>query len=230
MPPPWQSVRMKAILLALTSHDDLGGVLPTGFNVPEAAHAWRVFRDAGFVVDLVSVRGGRPPMFGFEGTDPPQRAFADLPELAVTPSAAQLDAVGYDAIFHVGGHGAMWDFPDDRDLARLGRDIYECGGVVAAVSHGAAALVNLTLSDGSYLVEDKELSCFTNAEEDAVSLAEVVPFLLQSALEERGAKHVGAPNFTCQVSVAERLVTGQNAASVIQTAEEVVSLLNFPEL
>jgi putative intracellular protease/amidase len=218
---------MKAILLALTSHDDLGGGRPTGFHVPEAAHSWRVFRDAGFAVDLVSVRGGRPPMDGFDGKDPTQHEFAHLPDLAATRRAADVDAVGYDGIFYVGGHGTMWDFPDDADLARLGRDIYEADGVVAAVCHGLSALVNLTLSNGSYLVEGKEVSAFTNAEEDAVHLGDVVPFRLQTALEDRGAKHVAAPNFECQVSVSERLVTGQNPASATRAAEEVVRLMTM---
>lgn len=216
---------MQAILLALTSHDDLGDARPTGFYVPEAAHAWRVFRKAGFAVDLMSVRGGRPPMDGYDRGDPVQREFVALPDLATTRPSAEVDAVGYDAIFYVGGHGAMWDFPHDRDLARLGRDIYEGGGVVAAVCHGPAALVGLTLSDGGYLVEGKEFSAFTNAEEDAVDLTDTVPFLLQTALEDRGGKHVAAPNFTCQVSVADRLVTGQNPVSTERTAEEVVRLL-----
>ena len=225
MPPTWQPVLMNAILLALTSHDDLGGVRPTGFYVPEAAHPWRVFRNAGFAVDLVSVRGGRPPMDGFDGDDPTQREFVNLPDLAATRPAAEVDSVGYDAIFYVGGHGTMWDFPHDTDLARLGRDIYEADGVVAAVCHGPSALLNLTLSNGTYLVEGKEVSAFTNAEEEAVHLTEVVPFLLQTALEERGAKHIAGPNFDCQVSVSERLVTGQNPASATRTAEEVVRLL-----
>lgn len=216
---------MNAILLALTSHDDLGGVRPTGFYVSEAAHPWRVFRNAGFEVDLMSVRGGRPPMDGFDRDDLTQREFVNLPELAMTRQAAEVDAVGYDAIFYVGGHGAMWDFPDNADLARLGRDIYEADGVVAAVCHGPAALLGLTLSDGTHLVEGKEVSAFTNAEEDAVYLTGVVPFLLQTALEDRGAKHVAAPNFECQVSVADRLVTGQNPASTTKAAEEVVRLL-----
>jgi putative intracellular protease/amidase len=216
---------MNAILLALTSHDDLGGRRPTGFYVSEAAHPWRVFRNAGIAVDLVSVRGGRPPMDGFEGDDLTQREFVQLPDLATTRPAAEVDAVGYDGIFYVGGHGTMWDFPDDAGLTRLGRDIYEAGGVVAAVCHGPSALVNLTLSDGTYLVDGKEVSAFTNAEEDAVHLTNVVPFLLQTALEDRGAKHVAAPNFECQVSVAERLVTGQNPASAKRAAEEVVRLL-----
>jgi putative intracellular protease/amidase len=134
--------------------------------------------------------------------------------------------VGYDGIFYVGGHGAMWDFPDDEGLARLGRDIYEGGGVVAAVCHGPAALVNLTLSDGTYLVEGKEIAAFTNAEEEEAGVAEVMPFLLQTALEERGAKHVAAANFTPQVSVSERLATGQNPASATALAQEVVRLMN----
>lgn len=216
---------MNAILLALTSHDDLGGLRPTGFYVSEAAHPWRVFRNAGLDVDLVSVRGGRPPMDGFDGDDLTQREFVHLPDLAVTRQAAEVDAVGYDAIFYVGGHGTMWDFPDNADLARLGRDIYEAGGVVAAVCHGPAALLGLTLSDGTYLVDGKEVSAFTNTEEDAVHLTGVVPFLLQTALENRGAKHVAAPNFECQVSVSDRLVTGQNPASATKTAQEVVRLL-----
>ncbi|MFI7676291.1 type 1 glutamine amidotransferase domain-containing protein [Actinophytocola sp. NPDC049390] len=216
---------MKAILLALTSHDDLGGLRTTGFYVPEAAHPWRVFRNAGFAVDLVSVGGGRPPLDGFDADDGTQRDFVNLPALGTTRRAAEVDAVGYDAILYVGGHGTMWDFPDDEGLARLGRDIYEAGGVVAAVCHGPSALVNLTLTDGTYLVEGKEVSAFTNTEEEAVGLAGVVPFLLQSALEERGAKHVGAPDFEPQVSVSERLVTGQNPASATKVAEEVVRLL-----
>jgi putative intracellular protease/amidase len=216
---------MNAILLAMTSHDDLGGHRPTGFYVSEAAHPWRVFRDAGLDVDLVSVRGGRPPMDGYEADDPVQREFVHIPELATTPKAADVDAVGYDAIFDVGGHGTMWDFPHNAALARLGRDIYEGDGVVGAVCHGPSALVNLTLSNGSYLVEGKEVSAFTNAEEESVGLTEVVPFLLQTALENRGAKHVAGPSFASQVSVAERLVTGQNPASAKRTAEEVVRLL-----
>jgi putative intracellular protease/amidase len=216
---------MKAILLALTSYDDLGGLRQTGFYVPEAAHPWRVFRNAGYAVDLASVNGGRPPMDGFDADDPTQRDFVNLPELGTTRSVSEVDAVGYDAILYVGGHGTMWDFPDNESLTRLGRDIYEAGGVVAAVCHGPAALVNLTLTDGTYLVDGKEVSAFTNTEEEAVGLAAVVPFLLQSALEDRGAKHVAAPNFDPQVSVSERLVTGQNPASATKVAEEVVRLL-----
>ena len=91
---------------------------------------------------------------------------------------AEVDPHRYQAIFFAGGHGAMWDLPDDRDFLRAAAAIYEGGGVVAAVCHGPAALVNLTLSDGRFLVQGKRVSAFTNAEERSIKLDRVVPFLL----------------------------------------------------
>jgi putative intracellular protease/amidase len=119
----------------------------------------------------------------------------------------------------------MWDFPDDTRLAGLARAVYESGGVVSAVCHGPSGLVNLTLSDGTHLVEGKRISAFTNEEEAAVGLSDVVPFLLQSRLEERGAKHSGAPNFEPYVVRDGRLVTGQNPASATGVAEAVLEAL-----
>ena len=136
-----------------------------------------------------------------------------------------MDPTPYRAIFFAGGHGTMWDFPRDPDLARLARSIYEAGGVVAAVCHGPAALVNLTLSDGSRLVAGKQVAAFTNDEEKAVGLAEVVPFSLADQLVKAGAEHLPAPNFTAQVVADGRLVTGQNPASARGVAERVVALL-----
>jgi len=215
--------------MVLTSHGDLGGVRPTGFYVPEAAHPWRVFRDAGWEVDLVSPKGGEPPRDGLDESDPVQREFlADAEmarQLADTRRPDQVDPRAYAAIFYVGGHGVMWDLPDDPGLARLGREIYEQGGVVAAVCHGPAGLVNLTLSDGQYLVAGKRVAAFTNAEEEAVGLTHVVPFLLQTRLEERGATHVSAPNFEPCVVVDGRLVTGQNPASAVGVAQQVVTVV-----
>lgn len=219
----------KKILIALTSHDDLGGVRKTGFYLSEAAHPWRVFRAADYQVDLVSPLGGEPPRDGVDLADPIQQAFLDDAEmsrkLAETRRPDEINAQEYAAILYAGGHGAMWDFPNNTDLAGVARDIYEAGGVVAAVCHGPAALVNITLSDGTCLVADKEVSAFTNDEESAVGLSDVVPFLLQTALEERGARHVGAANFQSHVSIADRLVTGQNPASATGVADQVVKLL-----
>ena len=166
----------KRVLLALTSHGSLGDTgKPTGYYVPEAAHPWEVFRKAGYEVSFVSVKGGRPPATGYNAEDEVQREFLEDPEvkkaLADTPTADSLNPADYAAVYFVGGHGTMWDFPDAADLAALARDIYEAGGVVAAVCHGPAGLVNLKLSDGRYLVEGKEFAAFTNEEEDAVDLS-----------------------------------------------------------
>ncbi|NIK54560.1 type 1 glutamine amidotransferase domain-containing protein [Kribbella shirazensis] len=218
---------MTRVLIALTSHSELGGTgRSTGFYVSEAAEPWAVFQKAGFEVGLVSVRGGRPPVDGLDDTDPIQQKFLASVDLDHTATAADLDAASYDAIFFAGGHGTMWDFPQDEALASLAAAIYERGGVVAAVCHGPSALVNLRLSDGSYLVDGKNVAGFTNEEEAAVELTEVVPFLLADALTARGAIHHPAPNFTTQTITDGRLVTGQNPQSARSTGEAVVAVLS----
>lgn len=148
---------MRRVLFALTSHGELGDTgRATGFYVPEAAHPYRVFRDAGFEADFVSVQGGEPPRDGVKPDDQESARFlAEVgSRLSTTPSPERVDGGDYDAIFFVGGHGTMWDFPESAALADLARTIYENGGVVAAVCHGPAALVNLRLADGSYLVDE----------------------------------------------------------------------------
>ncbi|WP_082310656.1 type 1 glutamine amidotransferase domain-containing protein [Nonomuraea sp. SBT364] len=215
----------KRVLIVLTSHDRLGDVRSTGYYVPEAAHPWDVFRRAGFEVEVASVRGGEPPQDGYDPGDPVQAAFVASPEQRGTHRLAGLDAAPYDAVFYAGGHGTMWDFPDDEDVQRVAREVYERGGVVAAVCHGPAALVNVTLSDGTHLVAGKRVAAFTNSEEKAAGVAEVVPFLLADALVERGARHEAAPDFEPRVVVDGRLATGQNPASAGPLAEQVTALL-----
>jgi putative intracellular protease/amidase len=217
-------------LIVLTSHGELGDTgRSTGFYLPEVAHPWRVFVDAGLRVDLVSVRGGRPPVDGVDPADPVQQAFLADPgmaaQLADTPRPRDVDPSDYDVVLYAGGHGTMWDFPGDTDLAALARRVYEDGGVVAAVCHGPAGLVDLTLSDGTHLVAGKRVAAFTDAEEAAVGLTDVVPFLLASTLVERGAEHVAAPEFQARVVTDGRLVTGQNPASAVGVAEAVVAVL-----
>jgi putative intracellular protease/amidase len=217
---------MTRVLIALTSHDKLGDTgRGTGFYASEAAEPWAVFTAAGYEVDLVSVSGGRPPVDGRDAADKTQNAFFAVADLDHTARPSDLDPGDYDIVFFAGGHGAMWDFPDSADLARLAAGIYDRGGVVAAVCHGPSALVNLCLSDGSYLVDGKQVAAFTNEEEAAVGLTDVVPFLLADALVKRGATHVPAANFTGHVVVDSRLVTGQNPASARAAAEQAVGLL-----
>jgi putative intracellular protease/amidase len=221
---------MTRALIVLSSHAELGSTgRPTGFYLPEAAHPHRLFTAAGWDVDFVSPQGGRPPMDGVDLSDPVQRAFLDDPRVAAaladTPTPDQIDPADHDVVFYAGGHGTMWDFPDNPVLAGIAARLYEAGGVVGAVCHGPAGLVDVRLSDGSHLVAGKQVASFTDDEERAVGLDEVVPFLLQTRLTQRGARHSGAPNFQPHVVVDDRLVTGQNPASAVGVAERIVALV-----
>jgi len=216
------------VLIAMTSHDRKGTTgEPTGAFLPEIAHPYDVFARAGYDIEFASVRGGQVPLDGVDGADASSRAFlaAHEGELGQTASAASVDAARYDVIFFAGGHGAMWDFPESAALANAASQIYERGGVVAAVCHGPAALVNVKLPGGEYLVAGKKVSAFTNEEERAVGLEQVVPFLLADRLSERGAVHQPAPLWQKQVVVDGRLVTGQNPASAAGVADAVVQVL-----
>jgi putative intracellular protease/amidase len=218
------------VLFVLTSYDTLGSTgKETGFYLSEVTHPYAVFEKANIEVEFVSPKGGKAPMTGVELDDPINKAFLEDPtkvakvENTLTPE--QVDPARYDAIFYAGGHGTMWDFPNNDQLARIAASIYEKGGVVGAVCHGPAGLVNIKLADGAYLVDGKTVSSFTNEEEEAVGLSDVVPFLLESTLIERGATHTKAPNFQPHVVVSERLVTGQNPASATGVGEGIVKLL-----
>jgi putative intracellular protease/amidase len=221
---------MPKILMVLTSHgelDDSG--LTTGYYVSEAAHPYAVFKRENVDVDFASPSGGQPPATGADPSDPVQAAFLTDPEvhakLRDTYTPSQVDCGDYDAILFVGGHGAMFDFADNTDLQRITREIWQAGGVVSAICHGPAALVNVTLSDGSYLIAGKTMAAFTDDEERATRLDTTVPFLLASALRQRGAHHTTAPNFQAHIEVDDRLVTGQNPASATPLAEAVVRVM-----
>ncbi len=218
------------ILIALTSHDKKGDTgATTGAYLPEVAHPYAVFKNAGYDVDLVSVRGGPIPLDGVERADAVSVAFladsAVAAQLRDSAASASVDASRYDAIFFAGGHGTMWDFPDATAFQRAAADIYDAGGIVSAVCHGPAALVNVRLANGAQLVSGKTVSAFTNAEERAAGLADTVPFLLEDRLVALGARHEAAPLWQQKVVVSDRLVTGQNPASATGVAEAVVKLL-----
>jgi len=221
---------MKKVLFVLTSHNRKGNTgQPTGYYLPEAAHPWAVLKKSGYAIDFVSPKGGTPPMEGADSTDPVCHQFlADQnvsQKIGNTPTPDQIIPADYSAILFVGGHGAMWDFPDNALLSNIAASIYDAGGVVGAVCHGPAALVNLKLSNGEYLVKGKQLAAFTDDEEHAVNLNNVVPFLLESTLRQRGAHHRHAPNWQTNVVVDKRLVTGQNPASAEGVGREIAKLL-----
>jgi putative intracellular protease/amidase len=218
------------ILIAMTSHDKKGDTgESTGAYVPEIAHPYAVFKREGFEVDFASVRGGRVPLDGVDRKDPVNAALLDDPHLMArlheSAASKDVDPSRYAAILFAGGHGTMWDFPDDPGFLSVAARIYDSGGVVAAVCHGPAALVNVRLSSGAFLVAGKTVSAFTNEEERAVKLDKVVPFLLEDRLVERGARFEGAAMWQEKVAISERLVTGQNPASAAGVARAMVTVL-----
>jgi putative intracellular protease/amidase len=222
-------MKTNRILIATTSHAQKGDTgESTGAYIPEISHPFDVFTRAGFAVEFASVKGGAVPLYGHEDADASVRAFLEGPRAAAlaasTPSAA-VDPTRYDAIFFAGGHGAMWDLPSDPGFRAVTAAIWAQGGVVSAVCHGPAALVDVKLADGRPLVEGRTVNAFTNDEERAVKLEDVVPFLLEDLLVARGARFVSAPRWQAKVAVDGRLVTGQNPASAAPVAEAVVAAL-----
>lgn len=226
----------KPILIVFTNHGELGQTgKPTGFFLSEAAHPWEVFRKAGFTVALASPQGGFAPVDpkSFDLKDPANAAFwkeyggkhGNLEGITETLALKNADPSDYAAILFAGGHGSMWDFSQSKDVASLAAKIYENGGAVGAVCHGPAALINIKLSDGSNLVAGKKVAGFTNAEEKAVELTEVVPYLLQDELTKSGAIIVPGENFKENAVRDGRLATGQNPASATKTAQLLVEAL-----
>ncbi|EOC1326659.1 type 1 glutamine amidotransferase domain-containing protein [Cronobacter dublinensis] len=208
----------KPVLCVVTSHPVKGASgVPTGFFMAELTHPLKVLEEAGFDTVIASIRGGQPPIDGFDLSDPVNAWFWNETDfqhrLATTRPLSELNGADYSAVFFAGGHGTMWDFRDSQDAQRIIRDVYESNGVVAAVCHGPAALVDATLSHGDYLVAGKNIAAFTNKEEEEVQATMVVPFLLETALRKHGALHHEAPNWSENVMVDGRLITGQNPAS-----------------
>lgn len=222
----------KKILIAVTNRGELAKTgKPTGWHCSEVSHPLALFRQADLVTEFISPEGGLAPMDpGSEDRDDPQnQAFleneGDQAALRSTLSPSDVDPGDFGAIFFAGGHGAMWDFPNAKALQNVALKIYEQGGIIGAVCHGPAALVGLKTGSGDYLVNGKDVACFTNEEERIVKKTDVIPFLLANRLEEQGAEHVFQDPFEACVEVSGRLVTGQNPASADGVAEEMIRLL-----
>lgn len=223
----------KRALIVVSSNDRLGDTgKKTGWYLSEVTHVYYPLLAAGFTVDFASPKGGAAPMdeSSRQLNDPENKRFLDdsaaMARIRETIPLAKIDPGAYDVVHFAGGHGVMWDFPEDRELQRVAAGIYERGGIVAAVCHGPAALANVKLSNGTYLVAGKDVSAFTNAEEEAVGLTKVVPFALQSTLESRGAKFHAGANWASQISVSDRLITGQNPQSAHALAEKLVAAIS----
>ena len=221
------------ILQVLTSHDKLGNTgRKTGFWLEEFAAPYFVFRDAEVDLTLASPKGGQPPV------DPK----SDLPEnqtpamarfkqdgaaqeaLAHTVKLADMRSANFDTIFFSGGHGPMWDLVDNPDAIALIESFYDSGKPVAAVCH-SSAVFHRAMYQGAPLVKGKRVSGFTNAEEEEVGLAKVVPFLVEDELKRVGGLYEKVPNWQPLSIVDGRVLTGQNPASSTGAATALLGLL-----
>lgn len=230
------TVKMKSkVLFVVTSHDKKGEAgEPTGFHLSEVTHPWEVLVNAGYEIDFVSPKGGKAPVTAFDLTDPTNSKFwandTYRNKVEQTKRPAEINPGDYVAIHFAGGHGTMWDFPDNSALADLAAKIYENNGVVSAVCHGPAALINLKLSHGKYLVDGKRINAFTNEEEKAVKEDKVVPFLLESRLIERGAIFEKSGLWHVHVVSDQRVITGQNPQSAKVVGEAILEQLRHLEV
>ena len=225
---------MAKVLMVLTSHDRLGNTgKPTGFWLEEFAAPYYVLRDAGVDITLASPKGGQPPvdpksdepgaqtpaMKRFRGDPEAQRALENTVKLS------SVSADDYDAVFFPGGHGPLWDLAEDRDALALIERLHAAGRPVAAVCHGPAVLRRAKGADGAPLVKGKTVTGFSNTEEAAVGLTDVVPFLVEDALKANGGQYSKADDWASHAVVDGNLITGQNPASSEATARALLEAL-----
>lgn len=207
---------------------------PTGLWLSELTHAYHAFAAKGWEQRIASPKGGASPLeprsLKWPNIEATAKAWlADDARMALLSDTAhpdQIDPAAFDAIYFTGGHGVMWDFPDDTGLQRITRDVYERGGIVAAVCHGYCGLLNTKLSDGTLLVAGRRITGFAWTEEVLAGVARKVPYNAEQAMKQRGALYEKALlPFVPKVVVDGRLVTGQNPQSAKATAERVAALL-----
>lgn len=224
------------ILIVLTSHDRLGKTdNQTGFHYEELTTPYQHFIEADYGVTLASIKGGKPPHDPNSLKDDIDKNPASViwfianeeakEALQQTTPVSQLQAGDFDAVYLPGGHGTMWDFPKNADLNALVSDFYQKGKPVAAVCHGIAGFIGAEDKMGQPIVKSKHLNCFTNAEEKDVGMDDTVPFLLETAMRELGAKFECSDKFQKHVVRDKNLITGQNPASAKGVAEAVLDSL-----
>ena len=222
------------ILMVLTSHDQLGNTgHKTGFWLEEFAAPYYVFKDAGATLTLASPLGGQPPLD--PKSDDPSAQTEATTRFKQDPTAQQalahtvkldtVDAAGFDAVFYPGGHGPLWDLAEDKKSIALIETMYAAGKPVAAVCHAPGVLRHTKAADGTPLVKGKSVAGFTNTEEEAVHLTNVVPFLVEDMLKNNGGEYSKGADWQPYVVTAGNLITGQNPASSEPAAKELLKML-----
>jgi putative intracellular protease/amidase len=218
----------KHILMVVTTADEMKEGHKTGLWLSEFGEAYVEFKKQGYDVTVASPKGGKAPVDDRSLEDEvPQEILDTAKHLENTIKLEEVgDVSTFDGIFMPGGHGTMFDLPDNTTLHGMIRDLYEADKVVAAVCHGPAGLVGVTLSNGKPLVDGKTIATFTDEEERETTLDRFMPFLLETRLRELGANVIVKDNWSNHVEVDGNLVTGQNPQSTESTAREVVKLLS----
>jgi len=221
------------ILMILTSHDKLGDTgEKTGFWLEEFAAPYYTLKDAGAQITLASPKGGQPPLDPKSDTDDAQtdatKRFKDdqaaQDALANTKVLGDITASGYNAVFYPGGHGPLWDLATDADSIRLIEEFARKDLPIGAVCHAPAIFKDTKLGDKP-LVAGKKVTGFTNSEEDAVGLTDIVPFLVEDMLKANGGVYLRGDDWASFVTTDGKLVTGQNPASSEEAAEKLLALL-----
>jgi putative intracellular protease/amidase len=222
------------ILMILTSHDQLGNTgRKTGFWLEELASPYFVFREAGVDITLASPKGGQPPLDpksnepGFQ-TDDTRRFEKDaaaMQALANTVKLADVKHADFDSVFFPGGHGPLWDLTNDRHALSIIEGMVAAKKTVALVCHAPGVLKNAKAPNGDPIVKGKSVTGFTNSEEAAVHLVDVVPYLVEDALKAQGANFLAANDWAVHVIQDGLLVTGQNPSSSRQTAKALLDAL-----
>ncbi|MES2525476.1 MAG: type 1 glutamine amidotransferase domain-containing protein [Bdellovibrionota bacterium] len=230
LPEAFAKARPMKALIVVTGHSELGSTgKKTGYYLPEVSHPFFALMDEGIEVDIASPKGGLAPMDekSRDLTDKLNRRMVEEhgEKLAKTLKLSDVNTSKYQAIIFAGGHGTMWDFAQTPSVRIAAEAIYENGGILAAVCHGPAALLNLKDKKGIPLVKGKRVSSFTNDEEEAAGLTKVMPFLLETEFIKLGAKFEKAELWQKKVIVDGRLVTGQNPASAEGVGQETARLM-----
>jgi putative intracellular protease/amidase len=222
------------ILIVLTSHDKLGNTeQKTGFWLEEFAAPYYVFKDAGADVTLASPKGGQPPLdpksdepdFQTQATERFKQDDSAQSALINTVRLSEISPSDYDAVFYPGGHGPLWDLAEDPDSIALIETMFNSGKPVAAVCHAPGVLRHAKASNDSSLVDGKSVTGFSNSEEDAVQLTEIVPFLVEDELKSKGGVYSSADDWHPYVITDGNLITGQNPASSELAANAVLDLI-----
>jgi len=222
------------VLMILTSHDQLGDTgKKTGFWLEEFAAPYYTFIDANAQVTLASPKGGQPPLDPKSDepdaqTEATRRFKADSnaqAALANTLPLGEIDPYNFDAVFYPGGHGPLWDLAEDLDSKVLIEAFYAANKPIAAVCHAPGVFKNVCTPDGHPVVHGKKVTGFTNSEEQAAGLTEVVPFLVEDMLKEKGALYSKAADWASYVVEDGHLITGQNPASSEAAAEALLKRL-----